>query len=382
MATGTEVAVTKLMWALGYNVPGEPHRLHAPRAARRRRRREVHAGRRQARARCGSTTSTTCSSAPSREPDGTLPRRREQGAPGKPIGRIRFIGTRPDDPERHRAARGSARAARIRRVRGVAEPRRREGDQLARHAGRRKRPRARAAQPASISGPRSAAAASAPADYWAGERIPRRAARASAKQLVGFGFSLPEVAYRRRSTNRRRSAGCRETTPTSIRTRGSRACRNQAFLHARADDKFWAAQKLVGADDRRCCARRFAPGEFGDPAAEEFLVRALAERRDAIARAYLTAINPIVDPDARQRRHADVPERGGRSRRCARAWRLSCASWSAFDNATGATESHRRNVGAITRLHAPAGLPQQDGAFIKVELSAIGCAVSPRGRRQ
>ena len=32
------------------------------------------------------------------------------------------------------------------------------------------------------------------------------------------------------------------------------------------------------------------------PNAEEFLVRALAERRDAIARAYLTAINPIADP--------------------------------------------------------------------------------------
>jgi hypothetical protein len=41
---------------------------------------------------------------------------------------------------------------------------------------------------------------------------------------------------------------------------------------------------------------RCTRGEFADPASEEFLVRALADRRDAIGRAYLTAINPISDP--------------------------------------------------------------------------------------
>ena len=71
--------------------------------------------------------------------------------------------------------------------------------------------------------------------------------------------------------------------------------RNQAFVNARADDKFWAAQKLVALTTPLLRAAVHA-GQFGDPAAEEFLVRALGERRDAIARAYLTAINPIVDP--------------------------------------------------------------------------------------
>ena len=66
-------------------------------------------------------------------------------------------------------------------------------------------------------------------------------------------------------------------------------------LHARADDKFWAAQKLMSLTTDLLRAAIKA-GDFRDPASEEFLVRALAERRDAIGRAYLTAVNPIADP--------------------------------------------------------------------------------------
>jgi diguanylate cyclase (GGDEF)-like protein len=46
---------------------------------------------------------------------------------------------------------------------------------------------------------------------------------------------------------------------------------NQAFLHARAEDKFWAARKLMAltTDLLRAAVRS---GEFGDPAGEEFLI--------------------------------------------------------------------------------------------------------------
>jgi hypothetical protein len=80
----------------------------------------------------------------------------------------------------------------------------------------------------------------------------------------------------------------------------------EAFAHryrmvtrlGRADrepDKFWAAQKLMTlkTDLLRAAIRA---GDFRDPKSEAFLARALAERRDAIGRAYLSAINPIVDP--------------------------------------------------------------------------------------
>ena len=37
-------------------------------------------------------------------------------------------------------------------------------------------------------------------------------------------------------------------------------------------------------------------GQYSDPAAEAHLADVLIKRRDAIGRAYLPAINPIVDP--------------------------------------------------------------------------------------
>ena len=98
MATGTEVAVTKLMWALGYNVP-ENHIAYM--------RREqlvvgdgakfTPAGGTRARD-ARSTTSTRCSQRADREADGIYRVVASKALPGKPIGRIRFFDTRPDDP--------------------------------------------------------------------------------------------------------------------------------------------------------------------------------------------------------------------------------------------------------------------------------------------
>jgi len=110
-------------------------------------------------------------------------------------------------------------------------------------------------------------------------------------------------------------------------------------------------------------------GEFGDAASEDFLVRALAERRDAIAHAYLTAVNPIADPqlDGRVLRFTNAAVDAD----VAPAPRGYRASWSTFDNATGETERIAETSGASTRISAPAGLPSQDGAFINVQLSAV-----------
>jgi hypothetical protein len=144
--------------------------------------------------------------------------------------------------------------------------------------------------------------------------------------------------------------------------------RNRAFLNARPDDKFWAARKLAALSTPLLRAAVRA-GDFGDPAAEDFLVRALAQRRDAIVRVYLTAVNPIADPRlaggtltfANAAVDADVAP-------APRAYR---ASWWTFDNVTGATEQIAETSGRTTSIDAPAGLPAQDGAFIKVQLSAV-----------
>jgi hypothetical protein len=145
---------------------------------------------------------------------------------------------------------------------------------------------------------------------------------------------------------------------------------NQAFLHARPDDQFWAAQKLVALTTEMLRAAVSA-GDFHDPASEAFLVRALAERRDAIARAYLTGVNPITDPSLSPDgvltfRNAAVDAD------VARAPRRYEAVWSTFDNATGETRAIGTIGSEAPQVAAPAPLPTTDGAYLRVALSSIG----------
>ena len=97
MSTGTEVTITKLMWALGYNVPENHIAYLRPEALS-----------------IGSTATFTPKSgrprpmrradleqllsAVDRERDGSIRVVASKALEGKPIGRIRFFGTRPDDP--------------------------------------------------------------------------------------------------------------------------------------------------------------------------------------------------------------------------------------------------------------------------------------------
>src|SRR5262249_25436425 len=97
MATGTEVAVTKLMWALGYNVP-ENHiaYLHKDELVVGPEARFTPAGGKPRAMRLADLD--TLLSRADREPNGTYRVVASKALSGKPIGRIRFFGTRPDDP--------------------------------------------------------------------------------------------------------------------------------------------------------------------------------------------------------------------------------------------------------------------------------------------
>ena len=97
MATGTEVAVTKLMWALGYHVP-ENHIAYV-------RREQLAIGNGAKFTPAGGTRRAmrledidTLLQRADREPDGAYRIVASKALPGKPIGRIRFFDTRPDDP--------------------------------------------------------------------------------------------------------------------------------------------------------------------------------------------------------------------------------------------------------------------------------------------
>jgi hypothetical protein len=153
--------------------------------------------------------------------------------------------------------------------------------------------------------------------------------------------------------------------------------RNQAFLNARVDDKFWAARKLAALTTPLLEAAVHA-GQFGDADDEQFLVQALAERRDAILRTYLTAVNPIVDPlivDGTLTFGNAAVDAGVAS--VPRAYK---AVWFTFDNATGTTTRIAETSEATTVIYAPSTLQAGNGDFIKVELSAIGSPFTSWGK--
>jgi hypothetical protein len=365
MATGTEVAVTKLMWALGYNVP-ENHIAYM--------RREqlavgngakfTLAGGNERLMRLGDIDNLL--ERANREADGSYRVVASKSLEGKPIGRIRFMGTRPDDPndliahEDRRELRGyGVFAAWLNHVDAKAINSldmliTKDGRSFVRHN-------------LIDFGSTLGSGGVGPADYWEGEQYLVEPAGIG-RQMIGFGFSYPAwhttPFYEAQSVGRFPMHNA-AFNPDAWKPRVP----NQAFLHAREDDKFWAAQKLIALKTDLLEAAVRA-GDFGDPKAERFLVQALAERRDAIARAYLTAINPIANPMLDENgtlvfRNAAVDADFARIPEGYRA------VWSTFDNATGQTTRIAETTSRETTMRL-AGLPSATGVFIKVELSAIG----------
>jgi len=372
MSTGTEVTVTKLMWALGYNVP-ENHiayvrvaqlvvgdgAMFTPQGGKRRAMRVDDID--------------NLLEPVNREPDGSYRVVASRALPGKPIGRMRFHGTRPDDPndivahENRRELRGyGVFAAWLNHVDAKSIN---SLDTLVSENGR---PHVR--HNLIDFGSALGSGGVRPADYWAGEEYAFAPASA-AKQLIGFGFSFPRWhtdGYYESPAIGRLPADNADFDPDAWKPR----VRNQAFANARPDDKFWAARKVAALSTPLLRAAVRA-GQFGDPAAEDFLVRALAQRRNAIARAYLAAVNPIVNPRLADGTltftnvavDADV----------ARAPGVYRASWWTFDNASGETSKIAETSGVTTSLAAPADLPARDGVFIKVQLSAVRSGGVRRG---
>ena len=368
MATGTEVVVTKLMWALGYHVP-ENHIAYL-------RREQLVLGEgakftppgRQARAMRGSDVDNLLQRA-NREQDGSYRVVASRALPGKPVGRVRFVDTRPDDPndivphqDRRELRAYGVFAAWLNHVDAkainsldvlVAQ----DGKSFVRHY-------------LIDFGSALGSGGVGPADYWAGAEYlvqPRDVAR----QMVSFGLVAPKWRttpfYEARAMGRlpRDSA---DFNPELWKPR----IPNQAFLHARSDDKFWAARKLSALTTEMIRAAVRA-GEFGDPAVEAFLVRALAERRDVIGRTYLTAVNPISrlaldDAGVLTFENAAVEADFARIPRGYRA------VWSKFDNTTHEATPFGESSAAGTQLQAPERLPRETWAFVKVELHAVGSA--------
>ena len=331
MATGTEVVVARLFWALGYNVPEthlatlRPDELSIDERARitpqsgndrpfkqadiRKLLRRAH-----------------------RNADGTYRVLASKALAGRPVGPFRFYGVRSDDPndvvphEHRRELRAYGTFAAwvnhvdsksINTLDTVVEQ---DGRQVVRHH-------------LIDFGSTIGSAGVYPREPYEGAEYLVE----GKKTLAGiptFGFYIKD--WRTVPLYRARSVGAFpidnvQWDPEKWKPRYA----NSAFRAARLDDKFWAARRLQAfTDDMVNAAIRV--GQFNDTKSEEMLSKFLIERRNAIVRRYFPAVNPITDlqlgPSGtltfkNAAVDADV----------AAAPAEYVVGWSRFDNTTGAT---------------------------------------------
>jgi hypothetical protein len=143
-----------------------------------------------------------------------------------------------------------------------------------------------------------------------------------------------------------------------------------AFLRARADDTFWAAQRVMAFSNDMIGALA-ATGRYTDESAAVLLGNVLMKRRDKIGRAYLTAVNPVTDFQmdasgtltfenaAVEHDVAKVPDH----------YRVI---FNRFDNATGESTPFGEPVNSHEpRLRAPRGMPSAPGSFVMARIAAI-----------
>ena len=149
-----------------------------------------------------------------------------------------------------------------------------------------------------------------------------------------------------------------------------------ALRHARADDTFWAALRVMAFSDDLIRAA-VKTGAFTDPAAEKLLGDVLIKRRDKIGRAYFSRVNPLTrfalgdsgltfENPAVRAGFSTAPKQGYE------------ATWYRFDNATGDS----RQIGSPStvteeRLPAPNDLPRDDGAYVRVSIRAVDSPHAP-----
>jgi hypothetical protein len=305
-------------------------------------------------------------------PDGSYRAIAARAVPGRPLGGFRYYGTRPDDPNdivphEHR------RELRALKVFGAWTnlTDMKAGntlDALVTEDGR-----ARVRHYLQDVGSTFGTGANAPHDYDEGSEFLFEADR-TLSRLYTFGFDLEPWQTTRYVEHR--AVGRFEGTKFDPLTWKPRAP-TAAFLRARPDDTFWAARRVMAFSDDMIRAV-VKTGSYSDPKAEDLLTGVLIQRRDKIGRAYLPAINPVVNvaldaagnltfENAAVAAGVAPPPPGGYA-----------IEWHRFDNATGqiASALGSSTAGPDGRSSAPAALPADPGAFIVVQIRAVQAATA------
>jgi hypothetical protein len=187
-------------------------------------------------------------------------------------------------------------------------------------------------------------------------------------RLFTFGFAVPRWATV--DYDEQPGVGRFEGVafdPTSWKPRVPTA----AFRRARADDDFWAARRVVAFSDEMIRAMA-KTAQYSDPRAETLLAGVLIQRRDKIARAFLPAVNPVVNV-AMAADGSVTFENAAAAAGVADAPPGYTVRWSSFDNAAGtATPIAPPTTTASLRAAPPAALPTAANAFVKVDIAATG----------
>ena len=142
-------------------------------------------------------------------------------------------------------------------------------------------------------------------------------------------------------------------------------------MEMRADDAFWAARRVMAFRDDQIRAI-VKTGQLTDAAAEQYLADVLIKRRDRIGRAYLAAINPVVNP--RLETGGSLTFQNAAVAAGESASPTYRATWSSFDNMTGETRPLGETRSATTTIAAPPGLPPSGGSFVEVDVSVENAA--------
>ena len=361
MATGTEVVVTKLFWALGYYVPEvylaslRPDELEIAETA------EVTPPSGNRRRFKPSDVRALLAKA-QREPDGSYRVIASRALEGRPVGGFRFYGTRADDPndvvphEHRRELRAYGTFAAwvnhvdSKSINTLDTVIGQGGRQVVRHH-------------LLDFGSTIGSAGVYPREPFEGSEYLVE----GKKTLAGiptFGFYVK--SWRTIPMYRAPSVGAfpREHSkwdPEDWKPRYA----NSAFRSARLDDKFWAARRLQYFTNEMLTAV-VKVGRFDDPQSEEMLAKFLIDRRDAIVRRYLPAVVPIVDV---RLSGSALTFRSAATDAGLAPPSEYVVQWLRFDNATGATAPIATTSGLSGGVPAPANLPSTVGSYVRAEIA-------------
>lgn len=366
MASGAEVVASRLLRVLGYHVPDNhvaymradqivigPSAMYTPYLAKPRPMRP------------GDVEHLLRGAA--RSADGTYRVLASRQLPGRPVGGFRFHGTRPDDPndvvphEHRRELRGlGIFAAWINHV----DARGANTLDTVIDIGTHKVVRHHLLDFGSTFG--SAGIKARP--FWEGHARALPSTSELLRGMATFGFSVP--AFRDIPVFEHPSLGRLQAIEATWDPREWKGrAPNPAVVRMRADDAFWAARRVASFTDEMLRAA-VNEARFSDRAAADYLTAWLARRRDAIARAYLADVNPIVDPqlsDEAGITFGNAAVAAG----VAGAPREYVAEWLTFGNTTATTAPLGTTRSTTTTLALPAEWPRARGAFVQVNLSAI-----------